>query len=154
MLLPQYHDENRRLLQEWRQQISDDPAANRILFGQEQPTEETLEELWERTVEKDKQASHLWRDGVSVGLPMRQLSNGEFRLPMLTARGCLAMTFPYFTEKPRAKICYLLGGRGLFVLVPYDSDDSMFRTSDLDVEIALLTDSRTGRALRSARLWG
>jgi hypothetical protein len=37
-------------------------------------------------------------------------------MPLLTKRGCLALTFPYFQPDPVPKLCYLVGGRSLFIL--------------------------------------
>ena len=43
-------------------------------------------------------------------------------MAILTDRGCFALTFPYFTLERWPKICCLVGGRGLFLLVPAGFD--------------------------------
>ena len=88
---------------------------------------ETLERLYSQTVGNDLYVSHLWRDGMRSNLAVRE-SGAEFRMPFVTSRGCLALTFPYFTPDQPLKICYLLGGRGLFVLKPVTSGRSPDRT--------------------------
>ena len=96
----------------WLGLISDSREANKLLFGYENSTTETLELLCKRTVERDALIPHLWRDGLLLTEPRTK----EFRLPLLTKRGCLALTFPYFDLNVTVKICILFGGRSLFVL--------------------------------------
>jgi hypothetical protein len=104
-------------LQRWLDLIPDDDVANIMLFGEEKPTISALAELYCRTLEKDQFNSHLWRDGQQASLRVRN-PNGGARAKFLTQRGCLAFAFSYFAAEQRLKICYLNGGRGLFVLVP------------------------------------
>ena len=116
-LTRQPSEENNRLYQEWLNKISKNEAANKLLFGEQSPTVRTLERLYSETVENDIHVSHVWRDGERSDLAVRE-PGAEFRMPFITKRGCLALTFPYLTPNPSPKICFLLGGRGLFVLKP------------------------------------
>jgi hypothetical protein len=100
----------------WLQRIPDDKSANRVLFGEESPTIQTLERLYSRTIEKDSRLSHLWRDGASLSKDETMKWHSKF----LTDGGCLAITFPYFQSG--AKICCFFGGRSLFVLQPKKID--------------------------------
>jgi len=87
---------------------------------------ETLKRLYSQTEVNDPYVSHLWRDGKRSNLAVRE-PGAEFRMSLVTNRGCLALTFPYFIPNPSPKICYLLGGRGLFVLKPVTSGRSTDR---------------------------
>ena len=71
---------NKQLLRDWLGIVSSEVRINGLLFGEENPTEEILERLYHKTIEKDPFVSHLWRDGPQVGLLVRE-SNAEFRLP-------------------------------------------------------------------------
>lgn len=116
-LLPEDGAAEREELQRWSDLIPDDDVANIMLFGEENPTISTLAALYRRTLERDQFNSHLWRDGQQAGLRVR-MPNGDARGTFLTKRGCLASSFFYFAQEQQLKICYLNGGRGLFVLVP------------------------------------
>ena len=96
----------------WLRLISDNREANKLLFGHENPTTETLELLCKRTVERDAFLPHFRCDGPLLTEPRTT----NFRLPILTKRGCLALTFPYFDLNATVKVCILFGGRSLFVL--------------------------------------
>jgi len=82
---------NKADFQRWLEMIpNDDKKGNLVLFGQEQPTVETLEHLYLQTSEGDSFLPHLWRDGGSLIEPR----STDFRQPLLTKRGCcLAFTF-------------------------------------------------------------
>ena len=109
--------------QQWLSKIPDDERSNELLFGERCPTVETLERLHLQTEENDPYVSHLWRDGKRSNLPVREPGAG-FRASFVTNRGCLAFSFMHFGSNPSPKICYLLGGRCLFVLKPVSSGRS------------------------------
>jgi hypothetical protein len=102
----------------WLRRIPDDKKANRLLFGEESPTIETIERLQSRTKEKDSRISHLWREGESLS----EEETMRWHIGMRTDRGLLAVTFPYFEHDPPAKICCFFGGRSLFVLQEKEID--------------------------------
>jgi hypothetical protein len=101
-------------LREWQSKIPDDKRANRLLFGEKSPSVQSLERLYIRTMQKDSRLSHLWRDGARLSGKRRR----DWHVPLLTKRGCLAVTFPYFDGVKDAKVCYLYGARSLFILRP------------------------------------
>ncbi|KAK5735548.1 hypothetical protein LTR17_008081 [Elasticomyces elasticus] len=112
-----------RHLRSWLSLIPQDTAANAMLFGDNHPTISTLEQLYHHTYERDRITSHLWRDGHQASQQVRR-TKMEWRRPFVTRWGCLAITFPFFDTvpydngDPPPKICYLIGGRSLFVLAP------------------------------------
>jgi hypothetical protein len=108
---------DRDRLQQWHDSIPNNDIANLVLFGVEKPSTVALGELYERTFEKDQFTSHLWRDGQQTGLRVRKPNAGA-RAPYITQRGCLAFAFGYFAAGQHRKVCFLNGGRGLFILVP------------------------------------
>jgi hypothetical protein len=46
------------------------------------------------------------------------VSSGHVGTPMITNRGCLAVTFTYLETRPPPKVCCVYGGRSLFLLRP------------------------------------
>lgn len=99
----------------WHKAIPDDKETNRILFGEESPSLESLEQLREKSLQNDAITSHLWRDG-ALKLPKSERSS--YRTTLLTERGCLAICYPWWGYHDGPKICALYGGRSLFVLFP------------------------------------
>ncbi|KAI3584123.1 heterokaryon incompatibility protein-domain-containing protein [Fusarium oxysporum f. sp. albedinis] len=108
---------------DWLKCIPSDPTANRILFGEEVPTVETLKRIASRTKENDTLCSHLWRDGTSLA-SHEQL---RWRIKRLTSHGLLAVTFSHFHDPP-VKICTFYGGRSLFLLRPVGYDELRGKT--------------------------
>ncbi|QDS71677.1 hypothetical protein FKW77_008031 [Venturia effusa] len=110
--------ENEPFLSRWLSAVPDDKTSNRLLLGDEIPTKFTLRELGNKTEEEHAYISHLWRDGPRSSFPVRRHGRWD-RWAYVTERGCLALTVGYYPlGDPSLKICYLRGGRGLFVLRP------------------------------------
>ena len=116
--LEPYERGNNAALLRWRNNIPNDPVRNFFLFGEEQPTLSTLEQLYYDTYKKDQFTSNVWRDGLQAKLRVREDQYQRCRRAFLTKRGCLAFMYPRVIDEQRPKVCYLIGGRGLFVLVP------------------------------------
>lgn len=103
-------------LLKWQKPIPDDKEASRILFGEESPFLESLEQLREKSLQNDAITSHLWRDGALKLLKSEQRST--CRTTLLTERGCLAIFYPLWCYRDGPKICALYGSRSLFILFP------------------------------------
>ncbi len=108
---------NEVLLSQWLSIIPNNERTNSLLFGQRTPTRRTLEQLFATSWRKYPYFSHLWRDGPKSSLAVRE-QNPQGRWAYVTKRGCLALTVGYLDSHVPFKICYLNGGRGLFVLRP------------------------------------
>ena len=101
----------------WLGELPNDPKANFILFGEEQPTVETLGRKLIRTLEREPVSSHLWRDG-QLPTPKRQGIRGDWRTPIMTSRGCLAISYPYMDLEETPVVCAVYGARALLALAP------------------------------------
>jgi hypothetical protein len=98
--------------------------SNMIMFGTQTPTIQTLKAYYTQTQLNDEGVWHLWRGDVGNKQHRTQvrLSKSEFRSTAITERGWVVKTFPFYSLDPPPKICYLIGGRGLFVLAPAGID--------------------------------
>lgn len=88
--IPRDNDET---VSRWQREIPKDGKANLVIFGEEKPTVKSLKLRLVDTLENAFHSSHLWRDEPKpetlVGV------NPEFRLDLVTQRGCIAIAFPY-----------------------------------------------------------
>ena len=135
----------------WLEHILHDPKANLVLFGEEQPSAETLKKKLRRTLEREPVCSHLWRDG-QLPTPPRQGIDGDWRTAVLTSRGCLAITYPYISEE--AVICALYGARALFVLAPKKQQSSGRSLYTLVSGDCFIDEFEDGKGIEMARKLG
>lgn len=101
----------------WSKIIPKNSQSNLVLFGDPKPSPEMMEQKLSRTMELEPKCSHLWRDG-KLPTPPRQGISGDWKVPFLTRRTCLAITYPYMNVDKGPVVCAIYGARALFVLQP------------------------------------
>ncbi|KAL8693002.1 MAG: hypothetical protein Q9218_002091 [Villophora microphyllina] len=113
-------DEGRARLIEWQHSVRNDANTNVILFGQEQPSKDTLRAKLATTVHKERRTAQLW---LEKRRPRLVADSPQRRHSLLTERGCIAFASASFQigVKLGDRICAFYGGRALFLLRSVES---------------------------------
>ena len=138
---------------DWLKAIPDDEEANLVLFGEKRPTVDSLVNVYRETFRKAQFFTHLWRDRDTAAFGKGNIFE-EFRGPMRTKRGCLAITFPYFDIGPEAKICAFYGGRALFILLQEGTGDCRGQRHRLVCGDCFINGFEDGKGIAMARKLG